>query len=156
LFDAVTRALLRVARRRPLVIALEDLQWACAQSLQLLEHLAYERLDAPMLLIGTVRNEPRDPGHPLTRTLAHLRAQDRCVEIALEPFTGDEIATLLEQWLGRPASADLEAEIVERTEGVPLFVREAIRLLEARGSLDEPDRVPREGIVLPARALDLI
>jgi DNA-binding winged helix-turn-helix (wHTH) protein len=156
LFDAVSRALLRIARRRALVLVLEDLQWAGSESLELLEHLAYERVDAPLLVIGTVRDEPREPSHPVTRTLAHLRAQDRCVEIALDPFTRAEVAALLEQVLGRPAPPDLASELFARTEGVPLFVREAIRQLEARGALAEPERMPREGIVMPARALDLI
>jgi DNA-binding winged helix-turn-helix (wHTH) protein len=156
LFDAVTRSLRRIARRRPLVIVIEDLQWAGAESLQLLEHLAYEPLDAPLLLLATVRSEPREPGHPVTRALSLLRAQDRCTEIALAPFSRAEVAQLLAQRIGRNAPAELTSELFARTEGVPLFVREAIRLLDERGALAEPERATREEIVLPARALDLI
>ena len=156
LFDAVSRALLDEARRRPLLVVLEDLQWAGSESLRLLEHLAHERLDAPLLLLGTVRDEPREPGNPLARALALLRAQDRCLELALPPFSRAEVAALLEQVLGRPAPTDLTSELFARTEGVPLFLREALRLLSERGALAEPERVPREGVVLPARALDLI
>ncbi|HKA14795.1 MAG TPA: AAA family ATPase, partial [Myxococcota bacterium] len=156
LFDAVSQSLQRVARRRPFVIALEDLQWADAESLQLVEHLAYERIEAPLLLVATVRDEPREPGHPVARALAHLRAQELSLEIALAPFTQDEVGALLEQMLGRPAPSELTAEIFARTEGVPLFVREAIRLLEQRGALAEPERVPRGAVALPRSALDLI
>ena len=156
LFDAVSRALLREARRRPLLLVLEDLQWAGSESLRLLEHLAHEPLDAPLLVLGTVRDEPRTPGHPVGRALGVLRAQDRCLELALRPFSRAEVAALLEQVLARPAPPDLTSELFARTEGVPLFLREALRLLAERGSLAEPERVPREGVVLPARALDLI
>ena len=156
LFDAVSRALLREARRRPLVVVLEDLQWAGSESLRLLEHLAHEPLDAPLLVLGTVRDEPREAGHPVTRALALLRAQDRCVEIALQPLSRAEVAALLEQVLSKPAPPDLTSELFARTEGVPLFLREALRLLAERGALAQPERVPREGVVLPARALDLI
>jgi len=156
LFDTVSRALLRAARRRPLLVVLEDLQWAGSESLRLLEHLAHEQLDAPLLVLGTVREEPREIGSPVTRTLSLLRAQDRCIEIALQPFSRAEVGALLEQVLGRPAPPDLTSELFARTEGVPLFVREALRLLEERGALAEPERVPREGVALPARALDLI
>jgi DNA-binding winged helix-turn-helix (wHTH) protein len=156
LFDAVSRTLLQSARRRPLVVVLEDLQWAGSESLRLLEHLAHERLDAPLLLLATVREEPREPGSPVTRALSALRAQDRCVEIALPPFSRAEVAALLEQVLERPAPPDLTSELFARSEGVPLFVREALRLLEERGALAEPERVPREGVALPARTLDLI
>jgi DNA-binding winged helix-turn-helix (wHTH) protein len=156
LFDAVHRALLREARRRPLLIVLEDLQWAGSESLRLLEHLAHERLDAPLLLIATAREEPRELGHPVDRTLALLRAQDRCVEIALQPFSRGEVAALLARVLERPAPPDLTSELFARTEGVPLFVREAIRLLAERGALAEPERSLHEGVALPPRALDLI
>ena len=58
--------------------------------------------------------------------------------------------------IGRSAPPDLTSELFARSEGVPLFLREALRLLEERGALAEPERVPREGVALPARALDLI
>jgi DNA-binding winged helix-turn-helix (wHTH) protein len=155
-FDAVSRSLRRIARRRPLVVVIEDLQWAGAESLQLIEHLAYEPIDAPLVLLATVRSEPRKPGHPVARALSLLRAQDRCTEIALAPFARADVAELLAQRIGRPAPAELTSELFARTEGVPLFVREAIRLLEERGALIEPERATREEVVLPARALDLI
>jgi DNA-binding winged helix-turn-helix (wHTH) protein len=156
LFDAVCRALLREARRRPLLLVLEDLQWAGAESLRLLEHLAHEPLDAPLLVLATVRDEPRTLGHPVERALGLLRTQDRCTEVALQPLSRAEVAALLEQVLAKPAPPELTSELFARTEGVPLFLREALRLLAERGALAQPERVSREGVVLPARALDLI
>jgi predicted ATPase len=91
LFDGVARALERAARRRPLLVVLEDLQWAGAESLRLLEHLAHERVEAPLLVLATVREEPREPGHPLSRALALLRSEDQSVEIALAPFSRAEV-----------------------------------------------------------------
>ena len=73
LFDAVSRTLQRIARRRPLLVVLEDVQWAGAESLRLLEHLAYEPLDAPLLVLATVRQESRAPGRPVARALSLLR-----------------------------------------------------------------------------------
>ncbi len=156
LFDAVSRALRDEARRRPLLVVLEDLQWAGSESLRLLEHLAHERLDVPLLLLGTVRDGPREPGDPVARALGLLRAQDCCLELALPPLSRAEVAALLEQVLEGPAPTDLTSELFARTEGVPLFLREALRLLAERGALAELERVSREGVVLPARALDLI
>src|SRR5262249_3672944 len=129
LFDAVCRALREEARRRPLLVVLEDLQWAGPESLRLLEHLAHERLDAPILRIGPVREEPRAAGDPVARALGSMRAQDGCIDLALPPLTTLEVRTLLEQALSGPAPADLVDELFERTEGVPLFLREALRIL---------------------------
>jgi DNA-binding winged helix-turn-helix (wHTH) protein len=156
LFDGVSRVLLRAARRRPLLVWLEDLQWAGAESLRLLEHLALENVDAALLVLATVRDEVREPGDAVSRTLALLRSQDRTVEVALAPFSRAEVAALLERVLGRPAPSDLTSELSARTEGVPLFVREALRLLDERGALAQPERIAREGVQLPPRALDLI
>ena len=58
--------------------------------------------------------------------------------------------------IGRPPPSDLTSELFARTEGVPLFVREAVRLLAERGDLRHPERIRRRGVTLPAHAVDLI
>ncbi|MEX2204618.1 MAG: AAA family ATPase [Myxococcota bacterium] len=156
LFDAVARALARVSRARPLVIVLEDLQWADPPSLRLLEHLAFEAASEPILVLASVREGFRERGHPLDRTLAVLRQQERTLELTLGGFSRREVAALLDRTLGRAAPSDLISELFARTEGVPLFLREAIRLLAERGVLEAPEKIPRAGIALPGRALDLI
>lgn len=156
LFDAVSRALARASRSRPLLIVLEDLQSADPPSLRLLEHLAFEAASEPILVLASVREEFRERGHPLDRTLGVLRQQERTVELALAGFSRREVGSLLERQLGRAAPSDLISELFARTEGVPLFLREAIRLLSERGVLEQPEKIPRSGIALPGRALDLI
>jgi len=156
LFDAVVRTLARAARRKPLLLVLEDLQWAGSPSLRLLEHLAFEIGELPVLTLATVREEPREAAHPLERMLPRLRQQPHCEHIALRGFSRREVAALLEHAIGRPPPPDLSSELFARTEGVPLFVREAIRLLDERGELRHPERVRRWGVTLPARTLDLI
>ena len=155
-FDAVARTLARCSRRRPLLLLLEDLQWAGPPSLRLLEHLAFESSRERVLLLGTIRDEPRKRGHALERMLAMLRQQDRCRQIELAGLSRAEVATLLANALGRRAPTDLTSELFARTEGVPLFLREAIRLLEERGDLQHPERIRRSGVALPGHALDII
>src|SRR5262249_24316564 len=98
----------------------------------------------------------RERGHPLDRTLAALRQHERTLELTLGGFSRREVALWLDRVLGRPAPTDLISDLFARTEGVPLFLREAIRLLGERGALDAPERLPRVGVALPGRALDLI
>jgi DNA-binding winged helix-turn-helix (wHTH) protein/tetratricopeptide (TPR) repeat protein len=156
LFDAVARSLARAAQHRPLLLVLEDLQWAGSPSLRMLEHLAFELGDHAILVVGTVREEPRDRDHPLERSLARLRQLPRCEPIGLRGFSRREVAELLERAIGRAAPTDLTSELFARTEGVPLFLREAIRLLAERGDLADPERVRRWGLTLPSQSLDLI
>lgn len=155
-FDAVARALARSSRRRPLLIALEDLQWAGPASLRLLEHVGYHASEAALLLLATVRDESRPEDHPLELMLPSLRRQGACSEIALRGFSRREVAELLELRMGRQPPADLTSELFARTEGVPLFLLEAIRLLAERGDLRHPERIRHWAVSLPAHALDLI
>jgi DNA-binding winged helix-turn-helix (wHTH) protein len=107
LLDGIARVLERAARQRPLLVWLDDLQWAGAESLRVMEHLAHEDLAAPLLVLATVRDEPREAGDPVARSLALLRAQDRCAEVTLGPLSRAQVAALAERVLGRPAPADL-------------------------------------------------
>ena len=156
LFDAAGRALAAASEKRPLLIVIEDLQWAGAPSLRLLEHLIFEIGSERVLAVATLRDALRPRGHPVDRTLALLRPHPRCVHVPLEGFTRADVAALLERTIGRPAPPDLSSEVYARTEGVPLFVRETIRLLERRGDLRHPERAARRGILLPDVAVDLI
>ncbi len=155
-FEAIEHALQRASRRRPLVVVLEDLHWAGAPSLRVLEHLAFETEPDPILIVATVREESRERGDPLNRTLSILRRQDRTAQVVLRGLTRGQVAGILEQKLGRAAPPDLTSELFARTEGVPLYLREAIRLLEERGDLEHPERLARTGITLPVRSFDLI
>jgi DNA-binding winged helix-turn-helix (wHTH) protein/tetratricopeptide (TPR) repeat protein len=156
-FEAVSRALTRASRRWPILVVLEDVQWAGRASLRLLEHLALDVAGKPIFVIATVRDEKEHPGRPaVDGTLAVLRQQAHTVELALGSLARRDVAALLEQAIGRPAPLDLTAELFARTEGVPLFLREAIRLLADRGDLEAPERIRRWAVTLPAHVLDLI
>lgn len=155
-FDASQRVLAACARRRPILLLLEDLQWADSGSLRLLEHIALELRSAPLLLVMTLREEPRERGHRVDRTVALLQQQAECEPIRIGGLSRGDVAQLLGLAAGRPVPVDLVSELYARTEGVPLFVGEAIRLLRERGDLDRPDRIPRDGATLPARAVGLI
>lgn len=155
-FDAVHQTLARRARTRPLVLVLDDLQWAGEASLRLLEHLIYEFTDDPILIVATIREEPREPGGVFGHTLSALRQRTCTRSVTLAGFTRGEVAVLLEQLIGRPPPSDLTSELVARTGGNPLFVREAVRILAERGDLAHPERIARHGISLPQESLDLI
>jgi DNA-binding winged helix-turn-helix (wHTH) protein/tetratricopeptide (TPR) repeat protein len=154
-FEAVARLLARCARRRPLLLVLEDLQWAGLASLRLLEHVVFELAGESVLLVATLRDVPRERGHPLNTTLGVLRALDRCEQIELGRLTSGDVSVLLRQVLGRAVPPDLASELLARTEGVPLFLREALRVLEENDALRHPGRT-RSGLFLGGRALDLI
>ena len=60
LFDAVARFLERLARRRPTMVVLDDLQWADESSLQLLEFITQPVRPVPLVIVGAYRHDELD------------------------------------------------------------------------------------------------
>jgi tetratricopeptide (TPR) repeat protein len=122
LLATLERLLLGMARGRPLVFLVEDLQWVDPSSLDLLQLLAETAATAPLLLLLTARPEFRAPWHlrshhthlTLNR-LARKQVRELFAEVAHVQLRPEQIETLL-----------------LRTGGVPLFVEElALDVLQA-------------------------
>jgi predicted ATPase len=74
--DAVTTLLVTLSRGRPVVVVLDDLHWADAASIRLLEFVARHAWFERLLLVGCYRDvEVEAPGHPLGSLLAPLLAR---------------------------------------------------------------------------------
>ena len=140
LMNALIKRLEAVARRAPILMLFEDMHWADPTSLDLLtltiEHL--QRL--PVLLIVTFRPEYQPPwtGQPHVTMLTLNRLSQRERAALVTHITG-----------GKALPSDLLDQIVDRTDGVPLFVEELTKavleseqLQEAGGQyvLDQPAR----------------
>src|SRR3990172_3162271 len=72
LFAAVVGMLAMASERQPVVLVLDDLQWADKASLQLLRHLIASDLPTRVLILGTYRASELSQSHPLLDTLAAL------------------------------------------------------------------------------------
>ncbi len=141
---------------RPLVLFLDDLQWADLASLQLVEALARSPDLPHVLLIASYRGEDLHTVHPLAATLERLReAPLPLEEHALAPLGVADIASLLADALHRDArSCDALALICHRkTDGNPFFLNEFLNslyedgLIRLRGEAwdwDEPAIAARE------------
>ena len=141
IFRATRRFLAALARARPLVFAFEDLHWADATTVALVQHVLRATGSAPFLMIGTSRPDPASPAVELRR---HARGTLRYTEIRLDPLTHDQAATLIGNLL---AVDDLPPQIrdltIERAEGNPLYVEEIIRSLIESGSVRRDDGTGR-------------
>lgn len=117
--DALVGLVRGMAVEKPLIIVIEDLHWADAQTLEYLEKLASSgELSGRLLLLATAR------------TSHDLRwMQGRGEVMTLQPLTDAEIAALLDADL--PDS--LRRRIIEQAEGVPLFASEVARMIVAGG-----------------------
>jgi len=139
LFRAVVRFLTEAARQRPLVLILEDLQWADTASMRLLEMLLGALRGSRLLLIGTYRDEQVGPEHPLNEMLAELWRQAAGETIQLAGLSRAEVGRLLEAKLEFAPPPALAVAIHERTQGNPFFVTQVLHTLEAEGRLSASD-----------------
>jgi predicted ATPase len=82
LFDELTSALLAAAEARPVVVVLDDLQWADGASLLLLGFLARRLRDARLLVVGTCRDAELEPGDRAASLLAAVAAAGTVLPLA--------------------------------------------------------------------------
>jgi hypothetical protein len=127
LLDATTRFLDELAEERPLVIVLDDLQWADESSLALLDFAARAPHQSGVCLIGAYRHDELGPS-----TRPQLNALlSRSHHVQVPGIDADAVHALVERILGEPADRATTDAIHQRTGGHPFFVRE-VALLTAR------------------------
>jgi class 3 adenylate cyclase/tetratricopeptide (TPR) repeat protein len=138
----------RLAQEQPLVLVFEDIHWAEEPLLELIEHLATWVREAPLLLVCLARPELLDlrPGWGGGRV--------RATAIELEPLQRDESEQLVEALLdGAELSERGRIELLDKTEGNPLFVEETMRMLAEEG-VESVDRIPDTLQALIAARID--
>ncbi|MCH8987314.1 MAG: protein kinase [Chloroflexi bacterium] len=137
LFDSITAFLKSAARRKPLVLVLDDLHWADHPSLLLLEFVARELASARVLVIGTYRDVELSRQHPLSRTLGELTRERLFQRVLLRGLDQEDVARFIELVSGVNPPSGLTEAVHRQTEGNPLFVTEVVRLLVQEGELTQ-------------------
>lgn len=108
----------------PLVIVLDDLQWAESASLELIERLACSDIIHHLLIIGAYRSNEVNEHHPLGKILSGLRQKIPIEEIELNPLTETDTNRLVSNTLYRKPEEclPLSSILYRRTRGNPFFV----------------------------------
>ena len=109
-----------LARERPAVVVVEDLHWAEAPLLDILERLGY-RAAGPLLIVATARPE-------FAATRPSWSATPGMTQIGLEPLTDAQSRALVENLL-QEASVELRDRVAAPAEGNPFFAEELVRHL---------------------------
>lgn len=136
LFESITTFLDSASRSRPLAIILDDLHWADKPSLLLLQFVARAVSDSRLLILAAYRDTDVRPQHPLAHSLGDLVRAPNSQRIQLVGLEADDVASFVEQALGRKAPVSVVTAVHQETEGNPFFVTEVVRLLASNGQLD--------------------
>src|SRR5262245_43111549 len=139
----------QLAGVQPMVLVFEDIHWGEDPLLELIEHLATWVRESPLLLISLARPELLNvrPGWGGGRM--------RAASIELFPLRESEARELIDVLVpGEGLPASVRADLLEKTEGNPLFVEETIRMLAERGDDSLLERIPDTLQALIAARID--
>ena len=119
--------------RVPTLLALEDVHWSDAASLELLIYLMREASAAPLAFVMTVRSDAFLPSSNNLPLLARL-LREHTAHFELAPFTLHEMRALIRGWrLGEGVLSERDVqEIIDLAQGNPLFAEEIARSMVER------------------------
>jgi DNA-binding SARP family transcriptional activator len=156
LFEAVVGLLTEISQTAPVMLVLDDLQWADRPTLLLLRHLARTAGSGRVLVLGAYRaTEARMNG--FADALAELRRERLVTQLHIKGLAEDETAELVRLKAGGNPSPVFCRALHEETEGNPFFIEEIVRHLgEAGVQPDHAGARALQKIGLPEGVKDVI
>ncbi|MGD8806621.1 MAG: AAA family ATPase [Chloroflexota bacterium] len=146
LFEAVANLGDALAHRRPAVFVLDDMQWADADTLDLVHYLArrWAELDAPIMVLLTIRQEAYAANASLREWLAKLGRDVTLSRLLLDSLNGAAVQELVEHLSSRPvdeeATTAFSAWLWAETRGLPFFIEALLHMLVKQGILPVIDK----------------
>src|SRR5437660_1778420 len=157
LWEAILELFKLSIERTPLLVVLDDLQWADSSSCELLAYLVRRLSNFPIVFLGTCREIELAPKHPLRPLIAHMQREHTITTLQLQPLTDVAISTLI-------SSAQLpeqgQQDIRKQAAGNPFFAEELAYSYSATSTAppaNPPQAVRKKSSSLPrsiAAALD--
>jgi tetratricopeptide (TPR) repeat protein len=162
LFEQVAIGLSKSSRTHPILLAIDDLQWADSSSLDLMRYVARNTRELDVLLMGAYRSEEVESRLYLKEALKNMQLEELFIDTDLVGLSREYLNDLSESFIGPHALSGGFIDLLWReTQGNPLFVREVLFRLEEDGFLAVKGMVkrlarPLEELALPERVRDVI
>jgi class 3 adenylate cyclase len=135
LFDAVASVLAAAATASPMLLLVEDLQWADKPTLLLLGHILRAAETVPILVLGSYRHTDLPPASALVDALGAIEREHHVERLRLLGLGPDDVSALVGGRVRAAISQEVTAAIYEQTDGNPFFTTELVRHLEEIGAL---------------------
>ena len=119
LWEAVLALFTLMSHREPLLVVLDDLQWADTSSCELLGYLARRLSGLPVLFIGACRESELAPNHVLHGLIAHMQREHTISTLPIQPLTNEQITRLVGH-----LPEDAVSYIQQQAAGNPFFAEE--------------------------------
>jgi serine/threonine protein kinase/tetratricopeptide (TPR) repeat protein len=147
LLESFSKLISIMAEIRPVILILDDLQWADAASLKLFYYLSRNVSNYPAMLIGITRSDRFDlqeNGKPTiwVETMRRMNREELYKLIDLDSLTRENCDQLIDKSFGNSAFSDeFHHNIFNSTKGNPFFILESLKTLQAKGSIKLIDDV---------------
>ena len=128
-FDAIRQFFHQATQQVPITLVLDNLHWADAPSLSLLEFLSQELLRSRLLIVGTYRDAGASRKTPLLRTLGGLGSDSDVQRVHLAGLSQSAIGEVAKRLCEVNLSPSAMKVIYQQTDGNPLFAIELIKVL---------------------------
>jgi DNA-binding CsgD family transcriptional regulator len=150
-FDAIVARIAAIAARSALAIAIEDIHWADAATLDLLTYLGPKLARMRVLVVVTYRTDGLPLDHPIGVAIGKMMRGARAERIELAPLCGVELRTFIDEALaGIHLPDDTRRAIALTGDGNPFFTEELLKsAVEDAGS---PDRASSRHLPPTVRA----
>jgi tetratricopeptide (TPR) repeat protein len=142
LYAAAAGLLEGAGELQPLLLILDDLQWADGPTLSLLRHVVTVGASMRVMVVGAYRDSDLSRGHPLAALLADLHREQGVERLKLTGLETGDVVALMEAAAGHELDEDgraLAREIARETAGNPFFAGELLRHLAESGATVQQD-----------------
>jgi transcriptional regulator with XRE-family HTH domain/tetratricopeptide (TPR) repeat protein len=159
LFESLDTWIQQMGARHPVLLVLDDLQWADLPSVLLLSHLMQARRSTPLLAVAMYRDIEPDRSD-LSAVLHSLARDVDCRRLTLRGLEQDASTALLEAAVGREfgeRESLIAGELERDTAGNPFFLLEMARHLSDLGAFDqEGARLGETPAEIPESVRDMV
>lgn len=162
LHTGIVQLLSKLAERQPIVLIIENLQWADSTSIELFHFLARQIGDHRILMVGTWNETERELPGALRTMVRSLRSLGVARDMRLEPLTCAALSELVVNRFDVDAASisDFANQLHDVTRGNPFFAEQTLAELVARGVLREAGGVwvgwQLEELALPRSVRDVL
>ena len=127
LWDVIVDLLKAMSETTPLLLVLDDIQWADSSSHDLLGYLVRHLYGYPIMFVSTCRDSalPTDPHHPLRELVSHMQRERNIQTLKVEPLTSEQIGLLVANL--SPLPQETVKHIQDYAAGNPFFAEEMAR-----------------------------
>lgn len=141
LIDQITRVFQSMSERHPIILFLDDLQWADVATISLLLHLGRQLTSSRLLIIGAYRPEMIAPikdgeTHPLASVVNKLQRQFGDIQIDMDQIDGLDFINALVDKEPNKLNLSFRHTLYKQTAGNPLLTVELLQSLQKKGHIN--------------------